>query len=312
MDNVAIKKWVDPVIAEIERALIGKRAAIIQMLTCFLAGGHLLLEDVPGLGKTTLAKALANSLSMDNKRIQCTPDLMPADILGVTIYNQQSQQFDFNPGPIFTNILLADEINRTNPRTQSALLEAMAEGTVSIDRLTHRLPEPFFVIATQNPVEFAGTYPLPEAQLDRFMMSISLGYPDLASELKLLDKPQKIQIKACLSDKHFLKLRQLAQQVTISAAAKSYIVNVVRATRNHADIQLGASPRGTLALLQTAKALTLLSGQSYVTPKIIQSLIKPVLAHRLIFTDRYLKTAEKTLILRQLVSQVKVPDNPTG
>lgn len=301
-------------IDNIAQKLIGKDEQILLTLTCLIAGGHILLEDVPGLGKTTLAKALAASINADFKRIQCTPDLMPSDITGVTIFNQKSQSFEFVQGPVFTNILLADEINRTNPRTQSALLEAMAESTVSVDRHTYELQQPFFVIATQNPVDFSGTYALPEAQMDRFMMRLSLGYPKKAQEIAMMKRQRmdgESTIKMVATSEHIIKLRQHAQNITVSDAIYTYIADIVTATRNHDAIQLGASPRACLALLSCSQVYAMLTGRTHVSPDIIQKLAEPVLTHRLIFKNRQLaKTSIMAFFDDLLTRKVAVPDNP--
>ncbi|WP_230655712.1 AAA family ATPase [Psychrobacter sp. I-STPA10] len=307
----------------IEQALIGKQPQILLALTCLVAGGHLLLEDVPGLGKTTLAKALATAIKGQFRRVQCTPDLMPSDITGVTVYNQKNASFEFIQGPVFTNILLADEINRTSPRTQSALLEAMSDATVSIDNVSHELPELFFVIATQNPVEFSGTYELPEAQMDRFMMRLSLGYPDKASEIAMLkgvcgqagsdnhSLSTQQQVKPLLSTGQVLQLRQRASQVTVSEDMFNYIVNIVERTRHHQALRLGASPRASLSLLKASQAYALLTGANSITPEHIKLLAEPILAHRLLFKNQHSTAMERQQFFEQLLDrQVAVPDNP--
>lgn len=284
-------------------------------LTTLLCRGHLLIEDPPGLGKTTLAKALALSLKLDFRRIQCTPDLMPSDITGISVYNSQEHKFHFMQGPIFTNILLADEINRATPRTQSALLEAMAEGTVSMDRETHALPSAFMVIATQNPVEFSGTYPLPEAQLDRFFMRINLGYPDAQQEkqilLSQLSGHPLMALHAVMTEQDLRSLQQHCEKVTISEAVVDYISAIVRATRNHDQIKMGASPRGSLALMRAARAMTLLNGKKAVTPPVVQKLLEPILAHRLIFKDTALTQPQnREAFWQDLLQPIAVPDYP--
>lgn len=295
--------------------IVGKKETLLFTLATLLSKGHLLIEDAPGLGKTTLAKTLARSMNMDFRRLQCTPDLTPSDITGINIFNLEEHQFHFHPGPVFTNILLADEINRATPRTQSALLEAMSERTVTLDRETRPLEEPFMVVATQNPVEFSGTYPLPEAQLDRFLMRISLGYPSETEEVRILNAQRSghplERLQSVINVEQLLNLQDRAENIPIHDSVITYIAQIVRATREHPLVRLGSSPRGSLALMNAAKSMALLTGKKFVTPEIIQKLVEPVLGHRLIFRDSNMLDLEnRTDFFRELLSTVTVPDNP--
>lgn len=289
--------------------LVGQEKAVRFAVTALLAGGHLLIEDVPGVGKTLLAKSLAMSVQSQFKRIQCTPDLLPSDISGVSIYSQTEGTFNFIPGPIFTNILLTDEINRATPRTQSSLLEAMEENQVTIDGHTRKLPDLFFVIATENPIEYHGTFPLPEAQLDRFMMCISLGYPDLKQELEILDKTLSqtgFEVGAVLTVDEVIKARQAVRQVFVEQSVKNYIVDIVHATRRHPSIVLGVSPRGTQLLMRGAQSAAFLEGRDFVKPDDVKFLAPYILGHRVIPKMQDNKVSHSDLILRVL-EDVPVP-----
>ncbi|EPC5975566.1 AAA family ATPase [Enterococcus faecium] len=304
------KQKIDQLIQELEKAVIGKRSTIQLMIVALLAGGHVLFEDIPGVGKTLLVKALAKAVQGTFSRVQCTPDLLPSDILGFSVYNSQSKEFEFRPGPIFTTILLADEINRTTPRTQSALLEAMAENHATIDNNTYPLDNHFFVLATQNPIEYEGTYPLPEAQLDRFLFRLQIGYPSFDDELLLLlDKFEKVldNLNEVLNSYEIEEIKTNVANVFVSPEVASYALQLVSATRIHAAIQLGISPRGSLSFIQAAKAYALIHGRNYVTPKDLQDLVPYVFSHRLIFYDRSLKEDEKKQIIHTLVAQIPIP-----
>jgi MoxR-like ATPase len=292
-----------------------RQESLILTITTLLCRGHLLIEDAPGLGKTTLAQALSKSLELEIKRVQCTPDLMPSDITGINVYNSEEHKFHFIPGPVFTNVLLMDEINRATPRTQSALLEAMAEGTVTMDRETHQLPTTFFVMATQNPVEFNGTYPLPEAQLDRFFMRISLGYPNEQQEKKILQSQQSghplNDLQVAMTEETLVSLQQRCEKMPVSDAILTYITQLVQITRDHTHVKLGASPRGSLALMKAARAMAVITGKKSVTPDIVQKLLEPVLAHRLIFKDSMLMREEnRQTFWQEILEKVAVPDFP--
>ena len=270
----------------VEKVIIGKRPVIELAVITLLCRGHLLLEDVPGLGKTMLARTLSGSLALDFKRIQFTPDLLPSDVMGVSIYNQKTGEFEFRKGPVFTNILLADEINRTTPRTQSSLLESMEERQVTIDGETYQLPKTFMVIATQNPVELQGTYPLPEAQLDRFFMRIRGGYPSIEQEVQIMEMQSREHpirtITSVLSETDLTAMQEAVKDIHIEASVKRYIAEITAQTRKHPHILLGASPRGTLALMRASQALAFLRGAEFVEPYLVKTIAGPVLAHRLV------------------------------
>src|SRR5262245_22079768 len=300
----------------IERVIRGKPEAVRFAIVTLLAGGHLLIEDVPGVGKTTLAHALALALDCSFQRIQFTSDLLPSDVVGLSVYNQQESLFEWKPGPIFANIILADEINRTTPKTQSALLEAMAERHVTVEGVTHPLASPFMVLATQNPIEHHGTYPLPESQLDRFLMRIEVGYPDPAAEKEILKRfsngRQQHRTEAVLTPSEVLHLQDESRKTRIGEPIVDYMIQIVNRTRQHQEIELGISPRGTAALFTASQALAMLEGRSYVIPDDVKKLVHPVFEHRLVMgrtgsRGRAHAAAEAKTILSEIVAQIPIP-----
>lgn len=308
MEFELCKKYID----NISKVIVGKNDCLELLLVGILANGHVLLEDVPGIGKTLIAKALAKSIGGRFKRVQFTPDVLPSDITGFNVYNQQTGKFEFQSGPVMTNILLADEINRTIPRTQSCLLESMEERQVTVDGKTMPLPSPFFVIATQNPIELEGTFPLPEAQLDRFLLTLKVGYPTRDEEIKILERFQEIdplqELKPVTSPDQFEKLQKVCKKTTVSDSIRQYISDLVGATRRHDSIRYGASPRGSLGLMRAGQALAVVRGRDYVLPDDIKYLANAVLSHRLILNDAERMRGETTQrFLDQILNEIPVP-----
>jgi MoxR-like ATPase len=298
--------------AAVGSVVVGKDAIVERLLVALLCEGHVLLEDVPGTGKTTMARAMARALGCDFRRIQFTPDLLPSDVTGVTFFNQQTSSFEFRPGPIFGQVILADELNRATPRTQSALLEAMQERTVTLDGETRVLPRPFVVIATQNPVELEGTFPLPEAQIDRFFLKLEIGYPEIEDEERILDRfnlhDPLATLEPVVTPEQMIELQHLVPHVTVSDPLRRYIVDIVRATRHNDAVELGASPRGSLALYRSAQALAALRGREYVLPDDIKELAADVLSHRLMLQpETRLRGRTPASIIKQVLDTVPVP-----
>lgn len=300
------------IMENMSRVIVGKKHSMELLIVGLLAEGHVLIEDIPGLGKTLLAKSLAKSIGASFKRVQFTPDLLPADITGFNVYDQHSGQFVFQQGPVMTNVLLADEINRTIPRTQSSLLEAMEERQVTVDGKTHFLPRPFFVMATQNPIELEGTFPLPEAQLDRFLLRVRLGYPEKNEEIAILERFQEEdplqELPSIATPGEIFRLQQARKKIHVSSAVRDYITSLVHATRVNHSIQLGASPRGSLGLMRSSQALSALRGRDYVLPDDIKTLAVPVLAHRIILKEEErLRATSSEDLIHQIVGQIHVP-----
>jgi len=298
-------------IDNISSVIVGKDETVRLLTATLLARGHLLIEDAPGLGKTILARALARSVNGRFRRVQCTPDLLPSDITGVSVYNEKTNEFEFKPGPVFTNVLLVDEINRTTPRTQSSLLEAMGETQVSADGKTYALKPPFFVIATQNPVEYHGTYPLPEAQLDRFFMKVSMGYPHIDEEVRIMQMQRAAHpidsLNAVINVDEVLKLQDAVTDVEIQENVLRYIASLIQATREHRELSYGASPRGSLALMRAAQAMALIEGERYVSPQLVKRVAIPVLAHRIVVKPQFSTDTGTQQIMAEILSKVPVP-----
>ncbi len=303
---------VQRVINNVEKVIVGKAESVAFSLIAVICHGHVLIEDVPGVGKTVLTKAIARSIGCTFKRIQFTPDLLPSDVTGVSIYNQKTGNFEFRAGPIMAQIVLADEINRATPKTQSALLEAMEETQITIDGVTYRLPEPFMVMATQNPIEYEGTFPLPEAQLDRFMMNIKLGYPKVSDEMNILDTHQYHHplddLAQIMAAEELVLIQQQIKSIHVDPSIREYIVAIANATRNHNNIYLGSSPRGSLSLYRTSQALAAIRGRGYVIPDDVKLLTKPTLAHRIIVTPAArVRGITSTAVLDEILQSVPVP-----
>lgn len=303
----------DQILNEIETAIVGKRPLLEMILAAAVAGGHVLMEDFPGLGKTMIARSMAEALGLAFKRIQFTPDLLPSDVTGGYIYDRSSSSFVLRKGPLFSNIILADEINRASPKTQSALLEAMQESQVTLDGETLELPQPFLVIATQNPIEYEGTFPLPEAQLDRFLIKVQVGYPTEGQELEILKRRRERQtdnfkLSQAITPEELGIIRQAVEEVYIAPEIEGYIVNLVRATRNHEQVSLGASPRGSLALLKLSRARAALDGRDHVLPDDIKALAAPALVHRIILKpDLWLQPEAGYQIIKEILDNTPVP-----
>jgi MoxR-like ATPase len=308
----------DKVLANVERVIVGKHSEVRLALVALLCRGHLLIEDVPGTGKTVLAKAIARSLGCSFRRIQFTPDLLPSDVSGISIYNQKTHEFEFRPGPIMSQVVLADEINRATPKTQSALLECMEERQATIDGTTYPMPEPFIVIATQNPIEYEGTFALPEAQLDRFMLRLRLGYPQPLEEIVILDEQKRThpleELDEVLSVEELREMQSGVREIYVDSTVSDYIVRLVNATRIHPDVYLGASPRGSIALYRAGQALAGLLGRDYVIPDDIKALAEPALAHRLIIkTSSTIHDVQAGQVVRELLETTSIENiHPTG
>jgi MoxR-like ATPase len=312
MDPLSVQALAQTACDHVERVVVGKRREVQLVLVSLLCQGHILLEDVPGVGKTILAKTISRTIGSSFKRIQFTPDLLPSDVTGVSMYNQHSGTFEFRAGPVFAQLVLADEVNRASPKTQSALLEAMEERQVTVDGVTHRLPTPFVVLATQNPIEYEGTFPLPEAQLDRFLVRLSLGYPGHDNELELLTRQHTRHpldgLSQALDIEQLVRAQAAVRDVHVAPAVADYIVSLVEATRQHEDVYLGASPRGSLALYNTSRAWAAISGRDYVIPDDVKALAEPTLAHRLIVSpSARMRGADGRAVMADVLRRIAVP-----
>jgi MoxR-like ATPase len=309
MDVTAVAK---KIIGNVEKAIVGKRQQIVLSLVSWFCEGHVLLEDVPGVAKTMLARALAASVGCEFKRVQCTPDLLPTDVTGASVFNPKTVEFEFRPGPLFAQVVLADEINRTTPRTQAALLEAMAEGRVTVDGVTRKLPPPFLVIATQNPVDHEGTFPLPEAQLDRFLMKFSLGYPTVEEELRMLDLLQKAHpidsLTPVVSAEELIACQRAVREVYVDEKVRRYLMQIVHDTRGHEDLSLGGSPRASIALFRSSQAMAALRGRNYVLPDDVKRIAGPVMTHRVILRpESRLRKVTAAQVVEQIIAEIAVP-----
>jgi MoxR-like ATPase len=315
---ITVQTFSEKLVNNIEKVIVGKRSTVELAVAALLCQGHLLIEDVPGVGKTMLARSLARSLGCSFSRIQFTPDMLPSDVTGVSIFNQETREFEFRPGPILAQIILADEINRATPKTQAALLEAMEERQVTVDGITHTLPHPFMVQATQNPIEYEGTFPLPEAQVDRFMMRIRLGYPAKEDEIQVMERQQfshpinDLEIVASVEE--LAQVQEAVKAIYVSPALKRYIVDLTHNTRQHAEVYLGASPRGSLALYRTSQARAAMLGRDYVLPDDIKALVVPTLAHRVILgPGARLRDLSARQVVEEIMNNLPVPGgDPTG
>ncbi len=308
----SLQPFGETLIANLEKVIVGKRPTIELVVVGLLCQGHVLIEDVPGVGKTVLARSLAKSLGCSFNRLQFTPDMLPSDVTGVSIYNQANKKFEFRKGPIFAQVVLVDEINRATPKTQAALLEAMEERQVTVDGVTHALPRPFMVLATQNPIEYEGTFPLPEAQLDRFLLRVRLGYPNVTEEIEVLERQQRQHpleaLRAVVEVGELLEAIEAVKEVFVSNPVKRYVVELINRTRQNSDVYLGASPRGSLALFRTGQALAALAGRDYVLPDDIKRLAVPVLAHRVIVSPAArLRELSAEKIVQEIVNSLPVP-----
>lgn len=307
-----VQDFSNRLIANIEKVIVGKRETVEQAIITLLCQGHLLIEDVPGVGKTMLARSVARSIGCSFSRIQFTPDMLPSDVTGVSIYNQVNREFEFRPGPIMAQIVLSDEINRATPKTQAALLEAMEERQVTVDGITHFLPKPFMVMATQNPIEYEGTFPLPEAQLDRFLLRVKLGYPESGDEIEVLERQQYQhpidQLEKVIPEEEVLQAQEEVKKVYVAPEVKSYMVEITRRTRDYPDVYLGASPRGSLTLFRTSQSRAAINGRNYVLPDDVKSLAEAALCHRVILGPAArLRDLEASEVIQEILSSVPVP-----